>query len=302
MCPPSAGSTPVSRKISTAGRLGGGDWRRHPVGAGWSAAGMVGESSRRSTGVDWRGPLALGSRLRRRTVMGLFLSVDALGASAVRSGSPPRWSCSPRWSCRPGLGRRGWRAAPASCRAAPAGGVSVAGGDVLRGAGGTSCQLGFNLSGRGILAGAQCGPVGTRWSAGTVPVGVTVVVTQTAALIYIDNPAVSQIAGRRVGAAIAPVTAAARAYVGQQVSYYSATLGARIGTVTGINQTVAYPQGTITGLDRTNLCVSPRDPGAPVVAGTTGLSIVLGGGSCPTGVGFAQPITPLLSAWGRTLY
>lgn len=187
--------------------------------------------------------------------------------------------------------------------AGPAGGISVAGGDVLRGAGGASCQLGFNLSGRGILAGAQCGPVGTRWSAGTVPVGVTVVVTQTAALIYIDNPAVSQIAGRRVGAAIAPVSAAARAHVGQQVTYYSATLGARTGTVTGINQTVAYAQGTITGLDRTTLCASPRDPGAPVVAGTTGLGIVLGGGgSCPTGVGFAQPITPLLSAWGRTLY
>lgn len=48
--------------------------------------------------------------------------------------------------------------------------VTVAGGDTLNNAG-SRCTLGFNVTGRGILAG-RCGPVGTRWSAGTTSVGV----------------------------------------------------------------------------------------------------------------------------------
>jgi hypothetical protein len=193
---------------------------------------------------------------------------------------------------------------PAPAAAASGAGVAVAGGDVLRNAAGFSCQLGFNLSGRGILAAGSCGPVGTRWYAGAVPVGVTVVVTQTAALIYIDNPEVTQLAARRVGGGgLAPVTAAARAYVGQVVTYYSHTLGSRTGTVTAVNQTIAYAGGTVSGLDRTTLCASARDPGAPVVSGSTGLSIIFGGSfSCSGAAVYAQPITPLLAAWGRTLY
>ena len=73
--------------------------------------------------------------------------------------------------------------------------------------------------------------------------------------------------------------------------------------MTGVNQTIYYAGGSITGLDRTTLCVSARDPGSPVVAGSTGLSIIVGGStSCTGGAVFAQPITPLLAAWGRTLY
>jgi streptogrisin D len=182
--------------------------------------------------------------------------------------------------------------------------TSVAGGDVLTSASGFRCQLGFNLSGRGILAAASCGPVGTQWYSGPDLIGTTVVQTKTASLIYITNPAVTQIAGRRIGGgAIAPVSSAARAFVGQTVSYHSWTLGTRTGTVTGVNQTINYAGGSITGLDRTTLCAGSRDPGSPVVAGSVGLSIIFGGStSCSGGAVFAQPITPLLAAWGRTLY
>lgn len=190
--------------------------------------------------------------------------------------------------------------------AAPAHAVTaVAGGDVLTNATGTArCQLGFNLSGRGILAAGSCGPVGAQWYSGADLTGTTVVVTQSASLIFITNPAVTQIAGRRIGGGLtAPVTAAARAYVGQPVAYHSSTLGTRTGTVTGINQTISYAGGVITGLDRTTLCAGPRDPGSPVVSGTVGLSIILGGStSCSGGAVHTQPITPLLAAWGRTLY
>ena len=187
---------------------------------------------------------------------------------------------------------------------AQAAGISVAGGDILRSAGGISCQLGFNISGRGILTSSRCGPTGTRWYAGLVSVGVTTTVYADAAVITIDNPAVGQIAGRRIaGGAIAPVTAAARAYVGQVVGYFSATLGAQTGIVTGVNQTVNYGTGVLTGLDRTTLCASARDGGAPIVAGSTGLSMLSGGSTaCDGGAVYARPIVPLLSALGRTLY
>ena len=197
-------------------------------------------------------------------------------------------------------------ASAASAASAPAAGISVAGGDLLRSAAGASCQLGFNISGRGILTSSRCGPAGTRWYAGSVSVGVTTTVFagKDAAVITIDNPAVGQIAGRRVaGGAIAPVTAAARAYVGQTVGYYSATLGARVGTVTGVNQTINYAGGVLTGMDRTTLCASARDGGAPIVAGSTGLSMLTGGSTvCAGGAVYAQPIVPLLVALGRTLY
>ena len=45
------------------------------------------------------------------------------------------------------------------------------------------------------------------------------------------------------------------------------------------------------------------DVGAPVVSGSTGLSIVIGGSStCSGSTVYAQPIVPLLTAWGRTIY
>ena len=194
----------------------------------------------------------------------------------------------------------------APAQAAPLAGISVAGGDILRSTAGASCQLGFNISGRGIFTSSRCGPTGTRWYAGSVSVGVTTMVFagKDAAVITIDNPAVGQIAGRRVaGGAIAPVTAAARAYVGQVVGYFSATLGARTGYVTAVNVTINYAGGVLTGMDRTTLCASARDGGAPIVAGSTGLSMLTGGSTaCAGGAVYAQPIVPLLTALGRTLY
>jgi hypothetical protein len=184
--------------------------------------------------------------------------------------------------------------------------ISVAGGDTLLSASGARCQLGFNITGRGILTSARCGPTGTRWYAGSVSVGVTALVFagKDAAVISIDNPAVRQIAGRRVaGGAIAPVTTAGRAYVGQTVTYFSSTLGTQVGTVTGINQTINYGGGALTGMDRTTLCASARDGGAPIVAGSVGLSMLTGGSTaCAGGPVFAQPIVPLLIALGHTLY
>lgn len=196
-------------------------------------------------------------------------------------------------------------AAAAPAAGAPAAGASVAGGDTLRSAAGASCLLGFNTSGRGILTSGRCGPVGARWYLGATSVGVTstVFAGKDAALISIDNPAVTQLHGVRGGLGLVMITSAARAYVGQTVGYFSGTSGTRTGRVTALNVTVNYAEGAITGLDRTNLCASSRDGGSPIIAGSVGLSILSGGSTgCTGGAVYAQPIAPLLAALGRTLF
>ena len=187
---------------------------------------------------------------------------------------------------------------------AEAASVTVAGGDVLH-SGASRCTLSYNVTGRGILAG-RCGPVGTVWSAGTTVVGTTATVFGGSGLtlISITNPAVVQLHGIRNGGVLIAITAAARSYVGQSVRAVSPTGGVRSGTVTGINQTVHFAEGTITGLDRSNLCVDGGGVGTPIFAGTTALSIVIGGsGSCAAGAStYSQPVPPLLVSTGRAIY
>ncbi len=108
--------------------------------------------------------------------------------------------------------------------------VTVAGGDTLNNAG-SRCTLGFNVTGRGILAG-RCGPVGTRWSAGTTSVGVvsTVFGGTGLTLITIDSPAVGQLHGIRNGAAVIAISSAAMSFVGQPVKEMSPVSGLHGGT------------------------------------------------------------------------
>ncbi len=188
--------------------------------------------------------------------------------------------------------------------ATTAAGVSVAGGDVLTGSG--RCQLAFNVSGRGILTG-PCGPVGTRWSAGAVPVGrVTWVAPDgLTGLITIDNAAVTQVAGLRVpGGVIASITAAGRVPIGSTVQAVSPVTGIRGGVLTAVNATVNFAGGTVTGLDRTTVCSETGEAGKPVYRGRTALSVAVGGsGNCSAGgVTYGRPVVQLLAQTGRSIY
>jgi hypothetical protein len=192
-------------------------------------------------------------------------------------------------------------AAPAS--AAPVRGPNIAGGDTLGGLG--RCIATINLDGRKILAG-YCGSVGTQISAGGVVIGTVsaAAFNGTWSIISITNPAVVQLAGIRTGAAVAPVSTAARATIGRSVVKSSPISGVRSGTVTGINQTVNYAQGSISGLDRTSICPSSGEAGAPIFAGTSVLAITWGGsGNCTSGgITYGVPVVPILQAYGLSVY
>ncbi|RQX58697.1 serine protease [Micromonospora chalcea] len=101
------------------------------------------------------------------------------------------------------------------------------------------------------------------------------------------------------------VTAAGSAYVGQAVCRSGATTGVRCGTVTGLNATVNYAEGSVTGLIRTNICAEPGDSGGPLYVAATGVVLgVLSGGSgnCTSGgTSYYQPILEILAAYGLTI-
>ncbi|MFJ6199777.1 S1 family peptidase [Micromonospora sp. NPDC092111] len=94
-------------------------------------------------------------------------------------------------------------------------------------------------------------------------------------------------------------------YVGQAVCRSGSTTGVRCGTVTGLNQTVNYAQGSVSGLIRTNICAEPGDSGGPLYVAATGmiLGILSGGsGNCTSGgTSFYQPIAEILAAYGVTI-
>ena len=65
-----------------------------------------------------------------------------------------------------------------------------------------------------------------------------------------------------------------------------------------------YPQGTVSGLIRTNICAQPGDSGGPLFTGTAALGLTSGGwGNCTTGgTTFFQPVTEALSVYGAQVY
>jgi streptogrisin B len=102
-----------------------------------------------------------------------------------------------------------------------------------------------------------------------------------------------------------PTPGVGNAYVGQSVCRSGSTTGVRCGTVTALNQTVNYAQGTVYGLIRTNICAEPGDSGGPLYVAGTGvvLGILSGGsGNCTSGgTTYYQPIQEILAAYGVTL-
>ena len=72
------------------------------------------------------------------------------------------------------------------------------------------------------------------------------------------------------------------------------------GTVTQLNATVNYAEGSVSGLIRTTVCAEGGDSGGPLYAGGTAYGLTSGGsGNCSRGgVTYFQPVTEALNAYG----
>ncbi|MFA1544518.1 S1 family peptidase [Actinomadura monticuli] len=198
-------------------------------------------------------------------------------------------------------------AAPARA-AAP----SAEGGQPIFAPGGVRCTLGFNVRQNGtyyFLTAGGCAKVGLTVYADpalTVELGTVVAVTNVAVgLVRYVDPQVERPGSVRLYPGSQDITGAGSPVVGQRVCRSGPTTGLRCGTVTAVNLTVRFPEGTITGLARTTICVEPGDtPGAPYFSGGTAIGLGIGGtGSCATGgSSYVQPVTSVLAAFGVTVY
>ncbi|MBY8868073.1 S1 family peptidase [Streptomyces sennicomposti] len=179
---------------------------------------------------------------------------------------------------------------------------------------GGRCSAGFNVTdGKSdfILTAGHCGPTGSTWFAagqGDRQLGSTVAGTFPGS----DFSLVRYAAGRAgQGADVVAIgggngvriTGAGDAAVGQRVFRSGSTSGLHDGEVTGLDATVNYPEGTVTGLIRTTVCAEPGDSGGPLFSEGIALGVTSGGsGDCTTGgTTFFQPVTKAMNALGVRL-
>ncbi|MFS8197883.1 S1 family peptidase [Streptomyces sp. CWNU-52B] len=181
-------------------------------------------------------------------------------------------------------------------------------------AGSGRCSAGFNVTnGQNdfILTAGHCGPVGTTWFSdqqGTKQVGSTVsdsfpggdfsLVRYSPGTVLSGADVVSVGNGQGIR-----IVGAADPAVGQKVFRSGSTTGLQSGQVTGLNATVNYPQGTVTGLIETTVCAEPGDSGGPMFADGLALGVTSGGsGDCQEGgTTFFQPVTKALDSLGVKL-
>ncbi|MFD6177799.1 MULTISPECIES: S1 family peptidase [unclassified Isoptericola] len=167
---------------------------------------------------------------------------------------------------------------------------------------GTRCSVGFVVT-TGFVTAGHCGQTGATTSqpsgtfAGSSFPGNDYAYVRTAAGNTLVG-AVNNYAGGQVAVAGAtPVS------VGAQVCRSGSTTGWHCGTVTALNSSVTYPEGTITGLIQTTVCAEPGDSGGSLLAGNQAQGVTSGGsGNCSSGgQTFFQPVGEILAAYGLTL-
>lgn len=183
----------------------------------------------------------------------------------------------------------------------------VRGGDAFFTSDGARCTIGFSVAGGHYITAGLCG----SWA--TTVLGHNQVVQGTVVAASFPNPGTALVrvnptwiprplVNRHNGGTVS-VRGGQPAPVGSTVCQSGSTSGWRCGTIVARNVTVAFPQGTLHGLIRTNICLQPGDLGAPLMSGDQAQGIFIGGfGNCTTGgASFYIPISEPLTLYGRTL-
>ncbi|MGW4569493.1 S1 family peptidase [Streptomyces sp. NPDC004561] len=196
-------------------------------------------------------------------------------------------------------------------RAASAFKPLIAGGDAIWGSD-VRCSLGFNVSVNGapyFLTAGHCGNAASNWSdsQGGGEIAQTVDSqfpgTDYALVQYDDQGGDHPSAVDLYDGGTQQITHAADAYVGEQVQRSGSTTGVYGGTVTGLDATVNYQEGSVSGLIDTDVCAEPGDSGGALFDGDAAIGLTSGGsGDCSSGgETFFQPVTAALSAEGAAL-
>ncbi|MDG4785721.1 alpha-lytic protease prodomain-containing protein [Micromonospora sp. WMMD1102] len=184
--------------------------------------------------------------------------------------------------------------------------IDVRGGDPYLIDGRARCSIGFSVVGGFVTAG-HCGAEGATTSS---PDGVAQGVVSASSFPgddwgvvqtnddWVPQPVVNDFDGGTIA-----VAGGQEAPVGSSICRFGSTTGARCGVVEALNATVVYPEGTVTGLTRTDVCAEPGDSGGSWMSGDQAQGVTSGGsGDCTVGgTTFFQPLTEILEVNQLTL-
>ncbi|MFE7135325.1 S1 family peptidase [Streptomyces sp. NPDC057638] len=188
---------------------------------------------------------------------------------------------------------------------------ALEGGDaIFSGTGGGRCSLGFNVTtaegAPGFLTAGHCATSGDRFSGrpGETPLGTLRAGVFPGdgdfALVTYDDPATRPLSAVDLGDGQGVrITQVADAAVGQEVFRMGSTTGLDGGRVTGLDATVNYPEGSVSGLIQTDVCAEPGDSGgAMFTRDGSAIGLTSGGsGDCASGgETFFQPVATALAA------
>ena len=186
----------------------------------------------------------------------------------------------------------------------------IAGGEAIY-SGGARCSLGFNVLKDGrpyFITAGHCGDQGSSWSDSSG--GSAIGTMEESSFPGDDFALVKYASGVDAPSAVdlyngssQEITAAGEATVGQAVQRSGSTTQVRDGAVTGLNETVNYQQGSVSGLIKTTVCAEPGDSGGSLFAGSTAIGLTSGGsGDCTSGgTTFFQPVTEALQVFGAEI-
>jgi streptogrisin C len=179
--------------------------------------------------------------------------------------------------------------------------IDVIGGNAYFIGSGTRCSVGFAVTGGFVTAG-HCGTTGASTTqpsgnfAGSSFPGNDYAWVRVAAG-NTPRPSVNRYPGT------VSVAGSQAAGVGASVCRSGSTTGWHCGTINALGASVTYPQGTVSGLIRTNVCAEPGDSGGSLIAGNQAQGVTSGGsGNCSSGgTTFFQPVNEILQTYGLTL-
>ncbi|MFC5287447.1 alpha-lytic protease prodomain-containing protein [Actinokineospora guangxiensis] len=163
------------------------------------------------------------------------------------------------------------------------------------------CSIGFAVEGGFVTAG-HCGRAGTRTSNPSGSVVGSSFPGNDYAWVRADAGNTPRALVNRYPGTV-PVAGSQEAPVGSSVCRSGSTTGWRCGTIQQKNASVTYPEGTITGLVRTNACAEPGDSGGSWITGDQAQGVTSGGsGNCQTGgTIYFQPLLEILQVYNLRL-
>ncbi|MGX6608362.1 ricin-type beta-trefoil lectin domain protein [Micromonosporaceae bacterium Da 78-11] len=184
--------------------------------------------------------------------------------------------------------------------------ADIRGGDQYVINGNTLCSVGFAVAGGFVTAG-HCGGTGSPTLgvnnqaqgtfAGSSFPGNDYAWVRTNGN-WVSQPWVNNYAGGNV-----LVSGSQEASIGSSICRSGRTTGWRCGTLLGKNETINYPQGSVSGLNRSNACAEGGDSGGSWISGNQAQGVTSGGsGNCTSGgTMWFQPVNEILQVFGLSL-